>query len=538
MTSSRKTTTSATSDALPQGQYRFGDPVVLTCSIGFILLFVGLSLFDLEGVAQAISAGFAWTARTLGSYFQILLLLTFFIALGLTATPAASARIGGTRTPELSTFKWVSIIMCTLLAGGGVFFAAGEPVYHFLVTPPAFDTEPGTANAIAPALAQSFMHWGFLAWAILGSLTAIVLAHAHYDKGQPLQPRTLLYPVFGEKIMKGKLGGVVDAMCVIAVVAGTVGPIGFLATQVSYGLHELFGVTNDYSTQLSVLVVLGVIYVTSAVTGIDKGIQIMSRFNVFLALGVAAVIFVFGPTLFMVNAFTQGFGEYLSSFFTMSTMTAQSAPDWWMQWWTVFFFAWFLGYGPLMAIFVARISKGRTIRQMILTVAVLAPLATAVWFTLLGGAGIFYQFTGVIDLTEALNNFQFDVATLTVAQALPGGTAMAAAILTLTTIFVATTGDSMSYAIAVVSAGHDDPSPLVRAFWGISMALMAAILLYMGAGQISALQQFIVITAIPVSLVLLPSLWTGPQSAFAMARAQGITSQRPAMPAPEDAGER
>lgn len=296
--------------------------------------------------------------------------------------------------------------------------------------------------------------------------------------------------------------------------------------------------TNDYSTQLSVLVVLGVIYVTSAVTGIDKGIQIMSRFNVFLALGVAAVIFVFGPTLFMVNAFTQGFGEYLSSFFTMSTMTAQSAPDWWMQWWTVFFFAWFLGYGPLMAIFVARISKGRTIRQMILTVAVLAPLATAVWFTLLGGAGIFYQFTGVIDLTEALNNFQFDVATLTVAQALPGGTAMAAAILTLTTIFVATTGDSMSYAIAVVSAGHDDPSPLVRTFWGISMALMAAILLYMGAGQISALQQFIVITAIPVSLVLLPSLWTGPQSAFAMARAQGITSQRSAMPAPEDAGER
>ncbi|MHC9036373.1 BCCT family transporter, partial [Cobetia marina] len=138
MTSSRKTTTSATSDALPEGQYRFGDPVVLTCSIGFILLFVGLSLFDLEGVAQAISAGFAWTARTLGSYFQILLLLTFFIALGLTATPAASARIGGTRTPELSTFKWVSIIMCTLLAGGGVFFAAGEPVYHFLVTPPAF----------------------------------------------------------------------------------------------------------------------------------------------------------------------------------------------------------------------------------------------------------------------------------------------------------------------------------------------------------------------------------------------------------------
>ena len=193
-----------------------------------------------------------------------------------------------------------------------------------------------------------------------------------------------------------------------------------------------------------------------------------------------------------------------------------------MQWWTVFFFAWFLGYGPLMAIFVARISKGRTIRQMILTVAVLAPLATAVWFTLLGGAGIFYQFTGVIDLTEALNNFQFDVATLTVAQALPGGTAMAAAILTLTTIFVATTGDSMTYAVSMVMSGHDNPPRGVRVFWSLMMGVVAALLISMGDGGINALQSFIVVTAVPVSLILLPSLWNAPLIARRMAREQGV----------------
>ncbi|ATJ84354.1 BCCT family transporter [Halomonas beimenensis] len=507
-------------------EHRLGDPVVLTLSVGFILLFVALSLYDVDMVAGAIGAGFAWTARTLGSYFQLLLLLTFFIGLGVAVSPAASAKIGNRATPEISTFKWLSIIMCTLLAGGGVFFAAGEPVYHFVVTPPAFSTEAGTAEAVAGALAQSFMHWGFLAWAVLGSLTAVVLAHAHYDKGQPLQPRTLLYPVLGERVMGGTFGGVVDALCVIAVVAGTVGPIGFLATQVSFGLHELFGVSEGYGTQLVILVALAAVYVTSAVTGIHRGIQLLSRFNVFLALAIAAVIFLFGPTLFLTNAYTQGIGEYLTSFFAMATMTAETAPDWWMQWWTVFFFAWFIGYGPLMAIFVARISRGRTIRQMILAVAVMAPIATTVWFTLLGGSGIHYQLTGAIDLTEALNNFQFDVATLTVAQALPGGTLMALAILVLTTIFVATTGDSMSYAIAVVGSGHDRPSTLVRAFWGIAMALMAGILLYMGAGQISVLQQFIVLTAIPVSLVLLPSLWTGPQAALAMARSQGLSTRR------------
>ncbi|RAR57644.1 choline-glycine betaine transporter [Onishia taeanensis] len=504
---------------------RLGDPVVLVLSVGFIVAFVALSLYDIDMVANGISAGFAWTARTLGSYFQLLLLLTFFIGIGVAMSPAGAAKVGNLQRPEISTFKWLSMIMCTLLAGGGVFFAAGEPVYHFVVTPPAFDTEAGTVDAVAGALAQSFMHWGFLAWAVLGTLTAVVMAHAHYVKGQPMQPRTLLTPVLGERLMSGPLGGLVDALCVIAVVAGTVGPIGFLATQVSFGLHELFGLPQGYGTQLAVLAVLGAIYVTSAMTGIHRGIQLLSRFNVFLALAIAAVIFVFGPTLFLTDAFTQGFGTYLSSFFSMATMTAETAPAWWMKWWTVFFFAWFIGYGPLMAIFVARISRGRTIRQMILAVAVMAPVATTVWFTLLGGSGIFYQLTGVIDLTEALNNFQFDVATLTVAQALPGGSLMALAILLLTTIFVATTGDSMSYAISVVGAGHDAPNPLIRAFWGIAMAIMAAILLYMGAGQISALQQFIVITAIPVSLVLLPSLWTGPKAAYAMAREQGLIDQ-------------
>jgi choline/carnitine/betaine transport len=470
-----------------------------------------------------VSSGFTWTAQYLGSFFQLLLLLTFFIALGVCVSPAGSAVMGDLDEPEMSTFKWISIILCTLLAGGGVFFAAGEPVYHFIAqSPPAFDAEVGTAEAIKGALAQSFMHWGFLAWAILGSLTSLVLVNAHYVKGQPLQPRTLLYPIFGDRVMKGAFGGIVDSVCVIAVVAGTVGPIGFLATQVAYGANVLFGLPDTFATQLVVLIILGAIYVTSAVTGIHRGIQILSRFNVFLAVGIAAFILIFGPTLFLVNAWLQGFGEYVSSFFAMATMTTETAPAWWMKWWTIFFFAWFLGYGPLMALFVARISRGRTVRQMILAVAVAAPIVTTIWFTLLGGSGIYYQLNGAIDLQEALTNFQFDVATLTVAQALPLGGLMAFLILILTTIFVATTGDSMSYTISMVASGHDDPNTGVRAFWGIALSVMAAILLFIGAGQISALQQFIVITAIPVSLVVLPSLWTGPKAAYEMARNQGI----------------
>ncbi len=517
---------SATHPALPNSSvkatfYRFGDPIVLTLTMGFIALFVGLSIYDTAWLTALIGAGFTWTAKYMGTFFQMLLLATFFIAIGIALSRAGQAKIGNLDAPEITTFRWLSMVMCTLLAGGGVFFAAGEPIYHLVVTPPAFETEAGTAAAVAPALAQSFMHWGFLAWAVLGSLTAIVLAYAHYNQGKPLQPRTLLYPVFGEWILTSWVGSVVDALCVIAIVAGTVGPIGFLATQMSYGLQVLFGITNGFTTQLCILMLLAAVYIASAMSGIHKGIQILSRFNVFLALAIGAVIYIFGPTLFLTNVYFQSMGEYLTSFFTMATMTAETAPTWWMKWWTVFF-AWFIGYAPLMAIFVARISRGRTIRQMIVAVAVLAPIATTIWFTLLGGSGIYYQLTGVVELTAALENFSFDVATLTVAQALPGGAWMAAAILLLTTIFVATTGDSMSYSIAVVGAGHDEPHFLIRAFWGGAMATMAGILLYMGEGQVNVLQQFIVITAIPVSVIILLSLWAGPQAAMAMAREQKL----------------
>lgn len=510
---------------MPQSSHRGRiDPLTLSLSVGFVVIFLVASLFDLSGVADMISAGFAWTVERLAAYFEWLLLATFFIALAIAASPAGRARIGDSEQPDFSTFQWLSIIMCTLLAGGGVFFAAGEPIYHYLHTPPAFDTQAGTTAAIPNALAQSFMHWGFLAWAILGALTAIVLARAHYDQGMPLRPRALLAGVFGRRLIDGPLGSVVDAVCVVAVVAGTVGPIGFLATQVGHGLHVLIGTPSGLATQLTIVAALGLVYVTSAVTGLARGIQWLSRFNVILALVIAAVILVFGATGFLINAWTEAMGTYISAFFTMGTQTPLSAPVSWLQWWTIFFFAWFLGYGPLMAIFVTRISRGRTLRQMIVSVAILAPIATTVWFTLLGGSGIYGQMTGAFDLSDALTSYKFDVATLTVAQSLPGGLIMALAILLLTSIFVATTGDSMSYAIAVVHTGDDDPPAGLRAFWGILMAAMAAVLLVMGHGQIGALQQFIVITAIPVSLVLLPSLWLGPRAAQAMAKRQGIVA--------------
>ena len=268
------------------------DRLSIATSLGFVVVFLVATALAGPQIADLIDAGFTWTATNLGSVFEWLLIATFIIALGVAFGPAGQARIGNAERPDLGTFQWLSIILCTLLAGGGVFFAAGEPVYHYLNTPPAFDTAPGTPAAVPHALAQSFMHWGFLAWAILGALTALVLARAHYDLGQPLRPRALLLDTVPNRWLAGPLGSLVDSVCVIAVVAGTVGPIGFLATQVGYGLHVLVGTPEGLATQLMIVAALGLVYVTSAVTGITRGIQWLSRFNVVLALviGVSSTI--------------------------------------------------------------------------------------------------------------------------------------------------------------------------------------------------------------------------------------------------------
>lgn len=498
------------------------DLPVLFASGGALVLFAIMAVYDLELVSGWVNAAFAFSTRIFGAYWQILLLCTFFIGLGLAVGRTGKVVMGGTDAPVISTFQWTSIIMCTLLAGGGVFWAAAEPMAHFLSPPPLFAAkgiEAGTAQAAYQALAQSFMHWGFLAWAILGSLTGIIFMYLHYEKGLPLKPRTLLYPVLGQRVMSGPLGAIVDACCVLAVVAGTVGPIGFLGLQVSFSLEFLFGIPDTYTSQICVLIGLILVYTLSAVSGVTRGIQILSRTNVFLAVVLMAFILLAGPTEFIIDGFLQSFGLYLNEFIPMATFRDDTA---WLDWWTVFFWGWFLGYGPLMAMFVARISRGRTIRQMVMLISVVAPVITCFWFTIVGGAGISFELADPGVISEPFSGFNLPAALMATTSELPLGFMVSVLFLILTVIFVATTGDSMTYAVSMVMTGTDHPQSSVRVFWGVMMGVTAAILISIGSGGISALQSFIVVTAVPVSLILLPSLWVAPQIARQMAREQGL----------------
>ncbi|PAJ75422.1 BCCT transporter [Pseudoalteromonas sp. NBT06-2] len=495
------------------------DIPVFLISGGALVLFAILALYDIDMMSGWVNTAFTASTKIFGAYWQVLLLLTFIIGIFLAIGRTGSVVLGGIKSPEISTFKWISIIMCTLLAGGGVFWAAAEPMAHFTSPPPIFGGEKGTTEAAYNALAQSFMHWGFLAWAILGSLTGIVFMYLHYEKGLALKPRTLLFPVFGDKVMKGAFGTIVDSCCVLAVVAGTVGPIGFLGLQVSFGLEKLFGIPDTYATQVSILFGLICIYTLSSVSGVTKGIQILSRINIILAVTLMAFILIFGPTAFIFDSYIHSFGLYLDNFIPMATFRAVPA---WLDWWTVFFWGWFLGYGPLMAMFVARISRGRTIREMILLISVVAPVITCFWFTIVGGSGLAFELANPGVISEPFTGFNLPAALLAITEQLPMGWIISVLFLILTTIFVATTGDSMTYSVSMVMTGTDHPQSSLRVFWGIMMGVMAALLISIGSGGISALQSFIVVTAVPVSLVLLPSLWNAPLIARKMADEQGL----------------
>ncbi|MBO1910663.1 BCCT family transporter, partial [Microvirga sp. 3-52] len=176
---------------------------VLIISGGLLLVFVLASLINTEFVTNAVNVSFAVAIKYFGAFWQVVLLGTFFVAIGIAISSYGKVRLGMIDKPQIGKFKWIAMIMTTLLAGGGVFWAAAEPMHHFISTPPTFDgIQSSTIDAIIPALAQSYLHWGFLAWAILGTLSTIVLMYAHYHRGMPLKPRSLLYPIFGEKIMK------------------------------------------------------------------------------------------------------------------------------------------------------------------------------------------------------------------------------------------------------------------------------------------------------------------------------------------------
>ncbi|MFS0788213.1 BCCT family transporter [Shouchella sp. 1P09AA] len=493
---------------------------VFLISGGFLLLFVVMAFTNMEMTSSLVDKGFSFAITYFGGYWQVLLLATFLVGAVLAVSKLGAVRLGKLEKPEMGFFKYVAIVVTTGLGAGGVFWAAAEPLYYFMDVPPTYSgLVETTSDTVRVALAQSFVSWGFGAWAVYGAICSIVMIYAHNHKGMPLKPRTILYPILGDRIKDSKWGVAVDVFCIIGAAAGTIGPIGFLGLQVSYGVNALFGWPDTYVTQVLIILFLTSIVIISTLTGLEKGIQWLSKLNVNTALFIGAFLVLFGPGIFLIDAHIASTGTYVSNFIEMSTFRGDND---WSGAWMLFFFGWFIGFGPMVALLVARISRGRTIRELFLVVAIITPLITNLWFTILGGSGIFYEINTPGSVSEPLTENGLPAAIIAIASQMPLGSIMPFVFLLLTVLFVVTTVDTMSYSLAMSVTGKGNPPKAVRFFWAIIMALIAVILINFGNGGVNALQSFVVIAAVPVSLVLFPLLWGAPKIAMTLAREQGI----------------
>ena len=485
-----------------------------------LLVFLVLAAVDLKLAQTFTSTGKTIISQHLGSLWQWMVALLFVIAISLAISPLGSLRLGGKDAkPSLKFFDWCAVLICTLLAGGGVFWSAAEPLYHFQSPAPYFSgIEANTPEAVDPALAVSFLHWGFLAWALVATTVTISFSILE-RRGEPLRPRTLLVGVLPRDWVDGPLGDLADGLSVVAAIAGTVGPLGFLSLQLSNAAGQLPWLQDSAGLQSLVVVLLTAVFATSTVSGIQRGIKWLSELNVWLTLGLAAAIVLVGPGLWLIQHFLSGMLTYLIHLPQMALATNGGEQAKWLNGWTIFYWGWFLGYAPLMGLFTAGVSRGRSLRELVLAVAILCPLVTNLWFTLLGGTGMALELATAGSISAPLASNGAAAALLAILSQLPLAWLLIPAGLLLVVLFMATSADSMSYAAAMVVSGRSEPAPLLRLFWALMIGSLTLVLLRIGTSlgdstSIDALQAFIVIAAVPVTPLVLVTLWTAPRLAW------------------------
>jgi len=485
---------------------------------GPLLIFLVAAAIDLALAKQLTDNGKALFSDALGGLWQWMVVAVFLVAIALAASPIGRLRLGGaTAKPSLKFFDWCAVLICTLLAGGGVFWSAAEPLYHFQNPSPVFSAvEASSPAAVDPALAVSFLHWGFLAWALVATTTTITFSILE-RRGEPLRPRSLLVNIVPRAWVDGPIGDLADGLSVVAAIAGTVGPLGFLSLQLSNAAGQLPWLSDSAGLQSLVVVMLTAVFASSTVSGIQKGIKWLSELNVWLTLALAAGLLLLGPGLWLIQHFFSGFLTYLIHLPQMAVAANEKPADW-INGWTVFYWGWFLGYAPLMGLFTAGVSRGRSIRELVLAVAILCPLVTNLWFTLLGGTGMNLELSGA-GITQALAENGAAAALLAILSQLPLAGLLIPIGLLLVVLFMCTSADSMSYAAAMVVSGRNEPPKVLRLFWALMIGSLTLVLLRIGSGlgdstSIDALQAFIVITAVPVTPLVLATLWSAPRLAW------------------------
>lgn len=398
--------------------------------------------------------------------------------------------------PEFSTGSWISMMFATGMGIGLIFWGVAEPLSHLLSAPMGLE-ENGSAEAGRLGMQYTIFHWGLHPWALYG-LVGLALAYATFRKGMPNLLSSIVFP---HKDPRHPARRAVDIFGLFITCFGAATSLGLGAVQINSGLTRVFDAPTSNAVSITVIVVLTGAFVVSAVSGTERGIKWLANTNAALALFLLVFVFAFGPTIFILNMFVESTGDYIHQIVPMSFRTGAFGGGDWLAGWTIFYWAWWMAWVPFVGTFMARISRGRTIREFVVCVQIVPTFVSAVWFVVMGGTGIRFQMTGRADMAASLES-GVENTLFTLLDAMPFATALAVVVVVLIMLFYVAGADSASLVLGMLSQGGSlHPKTWLVVVWGSMIGAVAIALLL--AGGLEAIQTTVILFGVPFLVVML-----------------------------------
>jgi choline/glycine/proline betaine transport protein len=486
-----------------------------TLSILVISAFVLSGIFFTEQLGDVFNAASGWILTNLKWYYIGSVAFFLFFCFWLIFSRYGHIKLGqDDDKPEFGYLTWFSMLFSAGMGIGLIFWSIAEPIYHFQSNP--FITEGLTAEAAQVAMRLTIFHWGLHPWAIY-VVVGLVLSYFSYRKGLPLTIRSCLYPIIGDK-MYGPAGHAVDVLAVFGTIFGVATSLGLGVTQMNTGLNTMFGLEVSVTNQIILIAIISVLATISVATGVNRGIKILSQANMWLTLGMLVFLLVWGPTRFLLHALLQNTGDYLANVLQLSMWTNAIEDTQWQSWWTAFYWAWWIAWAPFVGMFIARISKGRTIREFVIGVLLVPTLMGIIWLTAFGGTALYTEMAhqavneagemvaavgqaGIVDAVKADVSQALYVTLDKLDAGFIGTIAAFVATLLIATYFITSSDSGTLVVTTILSMGNQHPPTSQRVFWGLTEGLVAAVLLL--AGGLKALQTASIVAALPFSMVML-----------------------------------
>ena len=474
-------------------------PGVFFTSAGIAALFVALAIpFDAV-VADSFGLLTGWVARNLGWFYIFAVSALLIFLLGLAVSRYGNIRLGADDSrPDYSNLTWFTMLFAAGIGTILMFWGVAEPISHF-ANPPFDGVQPGSEQAASDAMTIALYHFGLHTWTIF-ALPGLAIAYFAYRHNLPMRISSLFYPILGERAF-GPWGWAVDVIAVLGTLFGVATSLGLGTLQLNSGLNYLFGVPSTGLVQAILIAVITGIAATSVALGLDKGVRRLSQLNIVLAMTLLAFVLIAGPTVFIAEGMVQSIGDYLDALPRLAFWTETFKDTDWQRQWTLFYWAWTISWAPYVGIFIARISRGRTIREFVAGVLFAPTAFTLVWFGIFGLSAIQVEMNGQIALAEQVQQDP-SVAIFAFLEALPlSGLASALSVIIIV-IFFTTSSDSASLVIDMLTRRDDQPSLVrQRIFWAVAQGVIAATLLL--AGGLDALQNVITSLGLPFCILLI-----------------------------------